>query len=107
MIDVDVGQKKVVGSLDMVPPKLADQMRAGGERPGIDRKGEALRLVEPGADELAKAFEARPIEIDAELVFHGASLESGLGAVAGEIRGQGKAPFQSVYPRKIKQSEER
>jgi hypothetical protein len=27
MIDVDVGQKKVVGSLDMVPPKLADQMR--------------------------------------------------------------------------------
>jgi hypothetical protein len=42
MIDMDVGQKKVVvGSLEIVPQELADRMRNGGKRPGIDRMGKA------------------------------------------------------------------
>jgi hypothetical protein len=72
MIDMDVGQKDGVEAFDLVPPKLPDQMRDGGERPGIDQQGGALPPVEPGADELAEAFKGRLIEIDAEEVFHGA-----------------------------------
>jgi hypothetical protein len=71
------GKVPLAETLDFMPPKFADQMGDGGERPGINQKGEALPSVEPGADELAEAFEGRLIEIDAEEIFHDASLEGG------------------------------
>ena len=59
MVDVDVGQQDVVEAFDAEAAQFADQVRDGGERPGVDEEGEPLPPVEPGADELAEAFEGR------------------------------------------------
>jgi hypothetical protein len=37
---IDMWAEEVFGALDIVSQELADRMRNGGKRPGIDRKDE-------------------------------------------------------------------
>ncbi len=65
MIDMDMGQEDVVEPLDLFLLELGKEVRNCRQGSRIDQKGQFFTLIEPAADELAKALERWLVKVDA------------------------------------------